>query len=110
MSREFTIRAQEANKATDKTLIGRFLGTLPDFKGDDEWTLKPDVFKNAVSGWTMRNATTNEIQRGTLEGGLTGAKPSNYFILIKRKGDFVAVPVDQWVSFRPSSGRRGEVR
>ena len=38
--------------------------------------------------------------KGAPEGSLTGPKPSNYFVLIKEKGDFVAVPVDQWVTFR----------
>lgn len=45
--------------------------------------------------------------RGAPEGTITGSsKPSNYFILIKDKGDFVAVPVDQWVTFRYSAVNR----
>lgn len=45
--------------------------------------------------------------KGMPEGTITGAsKPSNYFILVKDKGDFVAVPVDQWVTFRYSAVNR----
>ena len=45
--------------------------------------------------------------RGSPEGTITGAsKPSNYFILVKDKGDFVAVPVDQWVTFRYTAVNR----
>ena len=36
--------------------------------------------------------------RGAREGGLTGAA---YYVLTREGADFVAVPVSQWLSFRP---------
>ena len=36
--------------------------------------------------------------RGAREGGLTGAA---YYVLSREGADFVAVPVSQWLSFRP---------
>ncbi len=59
-----------------------------------------------------RNSLADDLSdraqyRGAPEGTITGSsKPSNYFILVKDKGDFVAVPVDQWVTFRYSAVNR----
>ena len=119
-SSSFTIRASR-NPVSDskRTILGRFIGPpskLPTFHardgGDDEWTMKSSMFQGSVAQWVIdKNALSDDPRRratytGAPEGCLTGKKPSNYFILIKEKGDFVAVPVDEWVTFRQSN-RRG---
>ena len=109
MSGEYKIRALGPDKTSQRTILGRFPTKCPDLKSEDEWTLKPEIFKNEISQWTLQNIQSQETYRGNPEGGLTGRKPSNYFLLIRRKGDFVAVPVDQWTTFRPSN-RREDIR
>jgi hypothetical protein len=109
MSGEYTIRALSQRKSEQqKTIVGRFPGKAPSLKSETDWTLQSETFQGTVSKWLLKNSTTEETYRGAPDGGLTGSKPSNYFILIKRKGDFVAVPVDGWVTFRQST-RRGDI-
>lgn len=123
-SSSFTIRASRnpvssTSQEGKRTILGRFIGPaskLPTFHardgGDDEWTMKANKFQGSVSQWVIdKNALSDDARRrvtytGAPEGCLTGKRPSNYFILIKEKGDFVAVPVDEWVTFRQSN-RRG---
>lgn len=128
-SSSFTIRASKSLVASSlshgrgegrkRTILGRFIGPLsklPTFhgrdRGDDEWTMRSEMFQGSVANWIIeKNALSDDARRrstykGAPEGCLTGTKPSNYFILIKEKGDFVAVPVDEWVTFRQSN-RRG---
>ena len=99
------------------TILGRFLGSKrPTFSSSkrysedaDEWTMKAEVFQDSISSWTIsreqKTSASSEVYKGVREGGLTGSAPSNYFILIKEKGDFVAVPVDEWVTFRQVTKR-----
>jgi hypothetical protein len=105
-----------------QTMVGRFVGTkLPvdltasnAMKLHDAWTMKDErtnpsgpvdnyvLEKNALSDDPSERAAF----RGAPEGSLTGPRHSNYFVLIKEKGDFMAIPVDQWVTFRYAAGSR----
>ena len=114
-SSSFTIRASKSSTSVEgkRTILGRFVdppSKLPTFYtrdgGDDEWTMKANTFQGSVAQWVIdKNALSDDPRRratytGAPDGCLTGKNPSNYFILIKEKGDFVAVPVDEWVTFR----------
>ena len=120
-SSSFTIRASKSSTSVEgkRTILGRFVdppSKLPTFYtrdgGDDEWKMKANTFQGSVAQWVIdKNALSDDPRRratytGAPDGCLTGKNPSNYFILIKEKGDFVAVPVDEWVTFRQSN-RRG---
>lgn len=103
---EYTIRAGRPGSLSRKTILGRFIDKTPKMvQSDQEWTMKSEMFDGAVSSWAIENSTTGDVFKGRPEGGLTGSQPSNYFILIKEKGDFVAVPVDEWVTFRQGTKR-----
>lgn len=103
---EYTIRAGRPGSLSRRTILGRFIDKAPKIvQSDPEWTMKSEVFNGTVSNWAIENSTTGDAFKGRPEGGLTGSQPSNYFILIKEKGDFVAVPVDEWVTFRQGTKR-----
>lgn len=56
--------------------------------------------------WRLKPVTGRSL-RGVPEASLG---TSSYFMLVKERGsaDFVAVPVDGWVTFRPESVRPGQ--
>ena len=48
--------------------------------------------------WLLKDKTGNVVSRGQLEGGIAA---SNYFVLVKEKDAFVAMPLAAWYNFRP---------
>lgn len=104
---EFTVRAAGADRSIKKLLLGKF-PTETDLRNGGAWRLAQEAEEEGGSQeWTLENGTME--LRGISERGLAGSGPSNYFILLRHKGDFVAVPVDEWATFKPVI-RRGEVR
>ena len=120
-SQTFRIVASKTSEAS--TILARFVGSkLPTdltaqnaSKGHDAWSMKEERMTEGgpVVNYTLdKNSLADDLSeraqyKGAPEGTITGAsKPSNYFILVKEKGDCVAVPVDQWVTFRYSALNR----
>jgi len=118
-----TFRIMAPTKSASTTLLARFVGThLPAdltaqnaSKGHDQWSMKEQRMTEGgpVVNYVLdKNSLAEDLSdraqyKGAPEGTMTGAdKPSNYFILVKEKADFVAVPVDKWVTFRYSTVNR----
>jgi hypothetical protein len=117
MALKYDVHAAGSAYSFQKFVLGKFPMSVPELR------------KEAGGKWRMRQDTADggaewELQEGSLEGeqgpkfrgvpdaGLAGtAAPSNYFLLVKEKGSdvFTAVPVSEWVTFKPV-GRRGPQR
>jgi len=109
MAREHTVRAAGADRSFQKLILGKFTGSVPDLRGPGPWHLSRNEKDNAKE-WLLQgggeenndNSTAAKF-RGVPDAGITGASaPSNYFVLIKGKGsdDFLAIPVDEWTTFK----------
>ena len=61
-------------------------------------TSSAPVCRSKTGSWLLEQKLAGPAMLGMREGGLTGAA---YYVLSREGPDFVAVPVSQWLSFRP---------
>lgn len=101
MSREHTVRAAGADRGLQKFVLGKFPGAVPDLRAPGPWRLARQE-EGSAKDWSLESDQGGTKFRGVPDGGIAGATPSNYFILIKQRGsdDFRAIPVDEWATFK----------
>ncbi|KAK2378535.1 transcription initiation factor IIF subunit alpha [Trifolium repens] len=106
--REYNVRASSAN---DKNyFIGRFMAGLPDFSkkksAENKWSLQKDGLKSRQVTDSMREKYKNrpwlledETGQSQFQGHLEGSQSATYYLLMKEKKEFVAIPVGSWYNF-----------
>ncbi|KAK9835031.1 hypothetical protein WJX81_005533 [Elliptochloris bilobata] len=107
---EFVVRAHSPAGTNTTYSIAKFPAGPPGFtsKRDAAWQINHEA-KNAadvpndIDGGASGSCLLEErpggpTLRGVREGGLTGAA---YYVLSREGPDFVAMPISQWLSFRP---------
>jgi hypothetical protein len=116
MARQHSVRAAGADRSFQQFILGKFPGTVPDLRGPGPWRLSRNEEDNAKE-WLLQGGDEEDEEeqaqntgkppvakfRGVPDAGITGSSgPSNYFILIKDKNsdDFLAIPVDEWATFK----------
>ena len=106
MSREHNVRAAGADRSLQKFVLAKFPGAVPDLRGPGPWRLGRHQ-EGPSKDWSLESDQSETKFRGVPDGGIAGATPSNYFILIKQRGadDFLAIPVDEWATFKPVAQR-----
>lgn len=106
--REYNVRASSAN---DKNyFIGRFMTGLPDFSkkksAENKWSLQKDGLKSRQVTDSMREKYKNrpwlledETGQSQFQGHLEGSQSATYYLLMKEKKEFVAIPAGSWYNF-----------
>lgn len=106
--REYNVRASSAN---DKNyFIGRFMTGLPDFSkkksAENKWSLQKDGLKGRQVTDATREKYKNrpwlledETGQSQFQGHLEGSQSATYYLLMKEKKEFVAIPAGSWYNF-----------
>ncbi|XP_058723728.1 transcription initiation factor IIF subunit alpha-like [Vicia villosa] len=106
--REYNVRASSAN---DKNyFIGRFMTGLPDFSkkksAENKWSLKKEALKIRQMTDSLREKYKNrpwhledETGQSQFQGHLEGSQSATYYLLMKEKKEFVAIPAGSWYNF-----------
>ncbi|XP_061340767.1 transcription initiation factor IIF subunit alpha-like [Gastrolobium bilobum] len=106
--REYNVRASSTN---DKNyFIGRFVTGLPDFSkkksAENKWSLQKDGLQGRQITDTLREKYKNkpwlledETGQSQYQGHLEGAQSATYYLLMKEKKEFVAIPAGSWYNF-----------
>lgn len=106
--REYNVRASSAN---DKNyFIGRFMTGLPDFSkkksAENKWCLQKDGLQRREVTDALREKFKNrpwlledETGQSQYQGHLEGSQSATYYLLMKEKKEFVAIPAGSWYNF-----------
>ncbi|XP_027366690.1 transcription initiation factor IIF subunit alpha isoform X2 [Abrus precatorius] len=106
--REYNVRASSAN---DKNyFIGRFVSGLPDFSkkksAENKWCLQKDGLHGRQITDALREKYKNkpwlledETGQSQFQGHLEGSQSATYYLLMKEKKEFVAIPSGSWYNF-----------
>lgn len=103
-TQEFKICAPGAAWSDKQLFLGKFPGypgKIPNLAGAKDVQIGTRSLDGGGEEVVLEGGPFPDRFRGTPDGALTGAAPSNYFVLIKQSGNFVAIPVDRWLSFKP---------
>ena len=103
-TQEFTICAPGAAWSDKKLFLGKFPGfpgKIPNLAGAKDVQIGTRRLDGGGEEVVLEGGPFPDRFRGTPDGALTGTAPSNYFVLIKQSGNFVAIPVERWLSFKP---------
>jgi len=106
--REYNVRASSTN---DKNyFIGRFINGLPDFSkkksAENKWSLQKDGLHGRQITDTLREKYKNkpwlledETGQAQFQGHLEGSQSATYYLLMKERKEFVAIPAGSWYNF-----------
>ncbi|RZB64133.1 Transcription initiation factor IIF subunit alpha isoform F [Glycine soja] len=106
--REYNVRASSTN---DKNyFIGRFINGLPDFSkkksAENKWSLQKDGLHGRQITDTLREKYKNkpwlledETGQSQFQGHLEGSQSATYYLLMKERKEFVAIPAGSWYNF-----------
>ncbi|KAK7359857.1 hypothetical protein VNO77_01822 [Canavalia gladiata] len=106
--REYNVRASSTN---DKNyFIGRFVTGLPDFSkkksAENKWSLQKDGLHGRQITDTLREKYKNkpwlledETGQSQYQGHLEGSQSATYYLLMKERKEFVAIPAGSWYNF-----------
>lgn len=109
-SQEFVIRAAGASRSYESLILGKFPGhpdRVPNLRGASGVRAGRRNLEGGGEEWSLEGGPIQQAFRGVTDGGISGSAPSNYFVLIKQGANFVAVPVSEWVTFKPAPIRPG---
>ncbi|KAK7332392.1 hypothetical protein VNO80_29143 [Phaseolus coccineus] len=106
--REYNVRASSTN---DKNyFIGRFMTGLPDFSkkksAENKWALQKEGLLGRQITDTLREKYKNkpwlledETGQSQYQGHLEGSQSATYYLLMKERKEFVAIPAGSWYNF-----------
>ncbi|KAL2341357.1 hypothetical protein Fmac_009297 [Flemingia macrophylla] len=106
--REYNVRASSTN---DKNyFIARFATGLPDFSkkksAENKWSLQKDGLHGRQITDTLREKYKNkpwlledETGQSQYQGHLEGSQSATYYLLMKERKEFVAIPAGSWYNF-----------
>ncbi|KAK7412712.1 hypothetical protein VNO78_04278 [Psophocarpus tetragonolobus] len=106
--REYNVRACSTN---DKNyFIGRFVSGLPDFSkkksAENKWSLQKEGLLGRQVTDTLREKFKNkpwlledETGQSQFQGHLEGSQSATYYLLMKERKEFVAIPAGSWYNF-----------
>ncbi|XP_047163284.1 transcription initiation factor IIF subunit alpha-like [Vigna umbellata] len=106
--REYNVRASSTN---DKNyFIGRFMTGLPDFSkkksAENKWALQKEGLHGRQITDSLREKYKNkpwlledETGQSQYHGHLEGSQSATYYLLMKERKEFVAIPAGSWYNF-----------
>lgn len=114
--RPITVRAAGTKHRDSKYVVGKFPMGAPAVlkQSSTKWKLhkdKPEAIpprrrhsapQQDATPWLLEDQAGNVTHKGQLEGGITA---SNYFLLVKEKEVFTALPLTAWYNFKPPPRR-----